>query len=220
MHRAAPRIWDISRTISTATAVWPGDAAFGLRHAVRIADGAGYNLTTVTMSPHTGTHADAPWHFERDGLHPAQLPLAPYLGRAHVVTVARERGGIVPADLEGARLDGLERLLIHTRASDGEDHQWPAEFAHATVELADWLAARGALLLGLDSPSMDAFDSRELPCHRRLAALGVATIENLRLAGVPDGVYELSALPLKLADTCGSPVRAVLRSLDNAAPQG
>ena len=207
------RIFDISRTISTATAVWPGDAEFSFQHVVRIADGAGYNLTKVTMSPHTGTHADAPWHFERDGLHPARLPLAPYLGRAHVVTVARARGGIVPADLGGADLGRLERLLLHARASDLEDHEWPEEFAHPTVELVDWLADRGVVLLGLDSPSMDAFDSVDLPCHHRLAARGIATIENLKLGGVPDGVYDLAALPLKFAETCGSPVRAVLRAI-------
>jgi arylformamidase len=207
------RIFDISRTVSTSTAVWPGDAKFGFRHVVRIADGAGHNLTNVIMSPHTGTHADAPWHFERDGAHPAQLPLAPYLGRAHVVTVARAQGGIVPADLDGADLDGLERLLLHTRAGDREDHEWPDEFPHPTIELVDWLAARGASLLGVDVPSVDAVDSADLACHHRLAAHGIATIENLRLAGVPDGVYDLAALPLKLAETCGSPVRAVLRSL-------
>ena len=208
------RIYDLSRTISTATAVWPGDAPFSFQHVVRIEGGAGYNLTKVSMSPHTGTHADAPWHFERDGSHPAQVPLERYLGRAHVVTVARERGGIVPADLDGADLDGVERLLVHTRASALEDHEWPEEFAHATVELADWLAARGAVLLGLDAPSMDAFDSADLPCHHRLAAHGIAAIENLRLKGVPDGVYDLAALPLKFAETCGSPVRAVLRTVD------
>ena len=208
------RIYDLSRTISTATAVWPGDAPFSFEHVVRIADGAGYNLTKVTMSPHTGTHADAPWHFEASGAHPAAVPLERYLGRAHVVTVARERGGIVPADLGGARIDRLERLLLHTRASDREDDEWEAEFPHPTLELVEWLAARGAVLLGTDTPSVDAPDSEDLPCHHRLAAHGIATIENLRLKCVPDGVYDLAALPLKFAETCGSPVRAVLRSID------
>ena len=208
------RLYDISRAIATTTAVWPGDAPFSCRHVVRKADGAAYNLTHVAMSPHTGTHADAPWHFEEGGAHPADVPLEPYFGRAHVVTVARARGGIVPADLAGRELAGLERLLLHTRASDRDDRDWSNDFPHPTLELVDWLADRGVVLLGVDMPSVDAFESADLACHHRLAARGVATIENLRLAGVPDGVYDLAALPLKLAQTCGSPVRAVLREIE------
>jgi len=206
-------IYDISRTISPTLAVWPGDAPFSFEYALRLRDGAPVNLTTLTLSAHTGTHADAPYHFEEDDLHPADLPLAPFIGRAHVVTLARRAGGIVPEDLAGFDLTGLERLLIHTWVSDLPDDQWPQDFAYPTVELVDWLADRGALLLGLDSPSVDRFDSRELPCHHRLRARGLFHLETLRLAGVPDGVYELIALPLKLAGVCGSPVRAVLRPL-------
>jgi arylformamidase len=206
------RLYDISRTISTKTAIWPGDAPFTFRHVVRRADGAAYNLTHVAMSPHTGTHADAPWHFEEAGAHPAEVPLAPYFGRAHVVTVTRDLGGIVPADLGGRDLAGVERLLLHTRASEREDDAWSNDFPHPTPALVDWIADLGAVLLGVDMPSVDAFDSADLACHHRLAARGVATLENLRFVGVPDGVYDLAALPLKFSETCGSPVRAVLRA--------
>ncbi|RPJ00651.1 MAG: kynurenine formamidase, partial [Chloroflexi bacterium] len=92
------------------------------------------------------------------------------------------------------------------------DNTWPEDFPYPTVELVDWLAAQGVVLLGLDSPSMDAFDSRDLPCHHRLLEQGMVHLETLCLAGVPDGVYELIAFPLKIAGVCGSPVRAVLRA--------
>ncbi|MDD5309929.1 MAG: cyclase family protein [Deltaproteobacteria bacterium] len=207
------RIHDVSRTISPALAVWPGDAPPSLRHVVRKADGAGYNLTNLTLSPHTGTHADAPWHFDESGCRADGVDLARYMGRTHVVTVARKRGGIVPADLGNADLAGLERLLVHTWVSDLEDSEWTNEFPYPTIELVDFLADRGAVLLGMDAPSVDAFDSEDLPCHHRLYERGMGSLENLMLRGVPDGIYDLAALPLKIAGACGSPVRAVLRDI-------
>ena len=212
-------IIDISRTISTGTAVWPGDTPFSYRHALRIADGADYNLTHISMSPHTGTHADAPWHFDEMGRHPAALPLEPYIGPAHVVSVGHRQGAIVPGDLATMDLGGMKRLLLRTWVSDITDEKWPGDFPHPAPELIDFLADRGLMLLGADFPSMDAFDSRDYPCHRLLAARGVATLENLALAGVPDGIYELIALPLKLEHVCSSPVRAALRTLSSGNDQ-
>jgi len=107
----------------------------------------------------------------------------------------------------------MQRLLIHTWASDLPDEQWPENFPYPTVALIDWLATRGVVLLGVDTPSVDRFDSKGLPCHHRLYRHGMASLETLVLKGVPDGVYELVALPLKIAGVCGSPVRAILRPL-------
>lgn len=206
------RIYDISRTLSPDLAVWPGDMPFSFTHSLRLRDGAAVNLTTLTLSAHTGSHIDAPYHVVDENIHPADLPLEPYIGPAHVVTIDRRQGGIVPDDFAGRDLAGMQRLLIHTWVSDLPDDRWPDGFPYPTVELADWLAERGVRLLGLDSPSVDQQDSQTLPCHHRLYAHGIANLENVRLSGVPDGVYELIALPLKIAGICGCPVRAILRT--------
>lgn len=204
-------IYDISRTISPELAVWPGDQAFQLSHTLRKRDGSSVNLTSLALSPHTGSHADAPYHYRDDGAEAAELPLWKYIGPAHVVTITREHGGIVPADFDGHDLTDVQRLLVHTWVSKLPDDEWPEDFPYPTVALVDWLAEQGVVLFGLDSPSVDAFDSTDLPCHHRLYEHGIVNLEYLRLEGVPDGVYELVALPLKIAGACGSPVRAVLR---------
>jgi arylformamidase len=204
-------VYDITRTLTPGIAVWPGDAPYAVAPVLRMADGASVNLTTLTLSPHTGAHADAYFHYEPDGAHPAHMPLDAYIGAAHVVTVSKRDGGLTPDDLTHADLTGAERLLIHSHVSDLPDDQWPSEFPYLTVELIAWAAARGIRLIGLDSPSVDAFDSSDLPCHHALKAHGLVNLELLTLRGVPDGLYELIALPLKLDLACGSPVRAILR---------
>ncbi len=206
-------IYDISRTLSTETKVWPGDTLFTFHHNLRLSEGALVNLTTLNLSPHAGTHCDAPYHYDDEGLHPADLPLERYIGPAHVVTVKREHGGITPEDFAGKDLSGLERLLIHTWVSEVPDGQWPEDFPYPTVELIDWLAGQGMTLFGVDMPSVDGFTSKTLECHHRLNRHGALILETLRLAGVPDGRYELIALPLKMAQVCGSPLRAILRAL-------
>lgn len=207
------RLYDITRTVSPATHVWPGDSPFSAAHVLRKAEGASVNLTTLTLSAHTGTHADAYYHYADDGAHPAAMPLEAYIGPARVVTVEKRQGLLTPHDFRHVSLEGAERLLVHSWVSSLNDGQWPEIFPYLSLELIDWLAALGIRLIGLDSPSVDAFDSRDLPCHHAIRRHDMVNLETLFLRDVPDGDYELSALPLKLDGVCGSPVRAVLRTL-------
>ncbi|NWG17793.1 MAG: cyclase family protein [Chloroflexi bacterium] len=206
-------IYDITRTVSPRTPVWPGDTAYRVEHIMRLADGQSVNLTTLTFSPHTGTHIDAYYHYEHSGAHPAAMPLDAYIGPARVVTVAQRAGPLTPQDFPPGSLDGIERLLVHSPVSELDETVWPAEFPYLSIELIERLAAGGVRLIGLDSPSVDAFDSTELMCHHALSRYKMVNIELLWLRGVPDGDYELIALPLRLDETCGSPVRAILRTL-------
>ncbi|MFW5772610.1 MAG: cyclase family protein [Phototrophicaceae bacterium] len=207
------KIYDITRTITTESCVWPGDTPFSFEHGLRLDAGDSVNLTTITLSPHTGTHADAYYHYEPDGSHPAQMPLDAYIGPARVVRVARPDGPLTPADFDHVDLTGAQRLLVRSHVSDLDDRTWPELFPYLSVELVEWLAGLGVVLAGLDSPSVDALDSTTLPCHHALHRHGMVNLESLCLRDVPDGAYELIALPLRLGQVCGSPVRAVLRTM-------
>ena len=206
-------LYDITRTVSAKTAVFPGDTPYSTRLNWRLSEGASVNLTTITTTPHVGTHADAYFHFEPEGNHPATMPLEAYIGQARVITVSKRTGEITLDDFPPGALDGIERLLIHTWVSDVPDDVWTEDFPYLGVELLEILAAHGAVLIGLDVSSVDSVDSATLPAHHALKRLGMVNLENLALRGVPDGDYELVALPLKLDSACGSPVRAVLRTL-------
>jgi arylformamidase len=207
------RMYDITRTVRPSLAVWPGDTPYSYQPLLKIAEGASVNLNTLRLSAHTGTHADSTYHYDDQGMHPSQMELARYIGPCQVVTVRRESGGIVPEDLQGYKLERVERLLLHTWYSDLPDEEWRNEFPHPTPALIDWLAERGCRLLGVDTPSVDHMHSKTLDTHKRMNARDMYILEILQLSGVPDGRYELVALPLKLDGVCGSPVRAILREI-------
>jgi len=208
------RIWDISEAIDEATNVFPGDTPFSRRWVMRMEDGGSCNVSSLTMSVHCGSHADAPVHFDSAGAHVAALDLEPYLGRARVIAVRGEGDPpLVPAAaLTPAVLQGCERVLLRTR----EHHDrtvFDAAFTALGPAAARVLITAGIKLVGIDTPSMDYATSKSLDAHHLLYRAGVRWLENLDLTGVPLGDYELIALPLKIHGGDGSPVRAVLREL-------
>lgn len=209
------KIHDISRPVGKGIPVWPGDTPYDFSFVATIADGASCNVGRVEMSVHTGAHVDAPLHFADGEADIASVPLDKYVGPSVVADVRPSARGIRPADLPAGLETSLRtapRLLLrsYARRPDGFDEN----MAHATPELAAWLGARGVVLLGVDTASMDAFDSQDLPAHQALLREGIAILEGVDLSGIEPGPYDLVALPLRLVGADGSPVRAVLIERD------
>jgi arylformamidase len=213
-ERCSPALIDITRTITPELAVWPGDTPFGITPTATIAGGDSVNLTTLTLSAHTGSHADAPRHFLPDGTPIDRVGLEPYWGLAQVVTVEKS-GGLESADFAPYTLSLAPRLLVRTPVQALPHSRFPHAFPWPTPALAAELARQGVILYGTDAPSMDVVDSADLPGHHALARHGIAILESLDLTDAPDGLYELVALPLKIAGGDGSPVRAVLRRIQD-----
>jgi arylformamidase len=103
-----------------------------------------------------------------------------------------------------------ERLLVATN-SYPDPEVFNEDFAGLAPELIDALSDRGVRLVGIDTPSVDLFSSKDLPAHAACARSGVFILEGVMLDKVPPGLYDLIALPLKLVGFDASPVRAVLR---------
>lgn len=205
------RLIDISHVLGNETTCWPGDVPFRLAATARIGDGDSVNLSSLTLSPHNGTHTDAPFHYDDAGLTMDRVPLEPYVGRARVVALEGRRC-ISADDLRALRLAPLERLLIRTGSCPDRTRFNPA-FTFLEPDAIDYLASLGVRLVGTDAHSVDPFDSKDLPAHHACFRAGLIILENLNLAGVEPGEYELIALPLKVEGGDGSPVRAVLRTL-------
>lgn len=179
------RIIDISRPLAPGVWTWPGDRPFEVSRSWKMEDGASVNVGHLAMSCHTGTHADAPYHYRNDGPTTESIDLAAGIGPCLVTTLSR---------LGDAA--GHERVLV--KANGG------------APSAAQIRALDGLRLFGTDFHSVDPLDSRTLDAHHALWSKGAVILEELLLDAVPDGRYELLALPLKLSGMDATPVRAVL----------
>lgn len=204
------KIYDITHPLSARTEPWPGDTPFALQRTWQIGKGAPVNLSRLTLSPHNGTHADAPFHYDDQGATMADVPLDRYVGPARVVGL-EGRASISAACVSRLELGGVERLLIRTGSCPDLTRFNPA-LTYLEPEAVEHLAALGVRLIGTDAHSVDASDSKELPAHHACRRHGILILENLKLNDVPEGVYELIALPLKVVGADASPVRAILRA--------
>lgn len=209
------QIIDISQPISEETACFPGDVPFSHEVTVSYAISQVMNLTQFTMSPHVGTHADAPVHVRGalavDEEKIGQASLEPYIGPAAVVDVSPCTRAIEWDDVS-TQLQAFsafpQRILFRTRKCRYD--QFENDYAWFSTHLIERLGEQNVKLVGLDTPSVDHIDSKTLETHHALLAANMSWLENLSLDQAPKGEYFLFAPPLKLMSLEASPVRAVL----------
>ena len=205
-------IHDISVLVRPGTPEWPGDTPFSCGWTCRLSDGASVNLSSITSSPHVGTHADAPLHVHDGWPASDALPLTAFLGEALLLDVSGEADGPLDIAHDDGRLAGVTRLLLRTGRSIAGG-TFPAAWPVMPAATAAALARTGLLLLGVDAPSVDERESSSLDVHHALFGNGAYVLENLDLRGVPEGRYELVALPQRLEGLDAAPVRAVLKAV-------
>ena len=214
------QIFDITRTLSADLPAWPGDKSFRYQVNGRIADGLNVNVGSIEMSLHNGTHGDARYHFDDNGWTMEQAKLETYFGPAVVVDLSERYANatatprlpqIQIADLEDAAADlrSAGRLLLKTGVWR-DPKVFPDVIPTVARGVPEWLQSLGVKLLGLDVPSVDEIDAKELVNHHAIGAAGISIVESLDLSAVGGGRYNFVALPLKIAGGDGSPLRAIL----------
>ncbi|WP_010459181.1 arylformamidase [Acidovorax radicis] len=205
-------LWDISPPVHTGSPVFPGDTAYSQAWCATIGPGCPVNVSAITLSPHVGAHADAPLHYDAQGATIGDVSLDAFLGPCRVVH-AIGCGALITWDHIAHAVDGAlpARVLVRTYAQ--APAQWDGQLTAYAPDTIERLADRGVLLVGIDTASIDPADSKTLDSHQVIRRRGLRVLENLVLDHVPEGDYELIALPLKLTTADASPVRAVLRAL-------
>jgi arylformamidase len=204
-------LYDISPLISEHLSVWPGDTPPGREVLLDMAQGAPISLSTLRATVHLGAHADAPSHYGlgAPAIHERRIDV--YVGPCELVRVRAKRNRCLePADLPEQIQS--PRVLIDT-GTYPDPSQFNIDFAALSPALVEFLHERAAILVGTDAPSVDPFDSKELLAHKTFLRYDMAILEGLVLKDVPEGSYELIALPLRLEGFDASPVRAVLRTI-------
>ncbi len=203
------KIYDITIPMQTSLASWPGDTAFDFKLSWKKSEGASVNVGTFTTSVHSGTHADAPFHFLNEGESIDMVDLVAYVGPAIVVDVSGKEI-ITISDLSHVDLTRSPRVLFKTNSWLNHS-EFPKTIPVLANDVPSFLKQKGVILVGFDVPSVDLLDSKELFIHHELAANSIHIIESLLLHHIEEGEYELIALPLKIMGGDGAPVRAILR---------
>lgn len=204
-------IYDISPPISPRLRVWPGDKPPSRELLCDMHRGANITLSTLHATVHLGAHADAPSHYGMDAASIDERSLDYYLGPCQVLRLNLPRS----TRITRAMLSGpirAPRVLLATGTYPNPE-QFNEDFAALSPELVEYFHHQGVKLVGIDTPSVDLFDSKDLPTHLQFLKYDMAILEGLVLKDVSEGIYELIALPLKLVDFDASPVRAILRNL-------
>ncbi len=204
-------LYDITPPISPDLKVWPGDTPPSREVLLDMHRGENLTLSTLHATVHLGAHADAPSHYGRDAPSIEQRSLELYVGPCQVIHLDVKHGARIEPEDVRANVQA-ERLLLAS-GTVRDPRNWNVDFAALSPELVDHLHEQGVKLIGIDTPSVDLFDSKDLPAHQRVLAHDMAILEGLMLDDVPQGMYELIALPLPLVGFDASPVRAVLRTI-------
>lgn len=207
---------DITPPVTARLGVWPGDTPLSREVLCDLGAGSTVTLSTLRATVHLGAHADGPNHY----VHPApgigERGLHHYLGPCQLIDAPVARNARVRIDdlryAHGTTGITQPRVLIRTGTFPDPD-RWNPDFAALDPSLIDFLASHGVITIGIDTPSVDLQDSKDLPSHHAIARHDMAILEGLALTDVPAGDYELIALPLRLLGFDASPVRAVLRPL-------
>ena len=203
-------LYDITPPITPSLAVWTGDTPPTRELLCDMRRSDNLTLSTLRATVHLGAHADGPSHYGKDAPAIHERALDYYLGPCQVIRVKVARAiRIVPAALPG---DVSGSRILFATGTYPNPESWNSDFAALSVELIDFLHDRGVITVGIDTPSVDLFDSKDLPAHKAMLRHDMAILEGLVLKDVPEGTYELIALPLPLVGFDASPVRAVLRT--------
>jgi arylformamidase len=205
-----PDIIDVSLPVTADMPIWPGDPRPELT-PVSTLEVEGVQVSQIILGTHTGTHLDAPRHFIPGGRTIDGLDLDALVGLCRVIQVASTEGHICRADLQRFELRRGERVLLKTHNSCQPVGQTVGpEFTALAPAAADYLCEQGVRLVGIDGPSIDAWNASAFPCHKRLLGADILVVENLVLRDVTPGIYGLIAVPLNLTGADGCPIRALL----------
>ncbi|MHB1154215.1 MAG: cyclase family protein [Eubacteriales bacterium] len=194
------KIYDLTKTLSEQTEVYAGDPPFARSHMMRL-PGDMCNVSYINLCLHTGTHADAPFHFIENGDTVDMLSLEHFAGRAYVATIKADDGIIKTDDIREA-LTCLEGENIFILYSGHESFDNIPVFEN---EIGALLASYGINTFASDLTSVEPAEVM----HRDLLGRGIVIIEALTaLSSLPEKHIFFSAAPLKIKGGDGAPIRA------------
>lgn len=205
-------IWDITPLATSTFPLWPGSQPLERTIACDIELGDAVTSSNITATVHLGAHADAPSHYAKNGRTIDECPLHYYLGICQVIHAKVKHGQ--PITKETVKQKILAPRVLFATATFDYTKPFSEDFAAFDPDFFEYMAQNKVITVGIDGPSVDLYKDQTFPCHQLAYKYDMALLENISLDTVPEGLYELIALPLKIKGFDASPVRAILRSIE------
>jgi len=203
------KVYDISWPITADMTSYKDHSLINIRF-IKNFDEDHERSSLITMSPHTGTHVDAPSHFLRDGKSTNFLEPLSCSGPALVIDLTHVQDAITLEHLKEVAIAPDMIVLFKTKNSAlANNDTFDYKFVYIPQETAEWLANQNIKAVGIDYLGVE----REQPgheTHQAFLSKEIPIIEGLRLKDVPAGTYHLWCLPLRIMDIEAAPARAIL----------
>ena len=206
---------DVSVPLRSGMVHWPGDPDVSIKEVLKMDRGDDCNVSTITMSAHTGTHVDSPYHFISSGIGIDNMPLSAMIGKARVIEI-KDTESIKPEELVPYRIRKGERILLKTSNSlrCWNLKHFVEDFVYLSTGAVRFLTGRKVRTIGVDYLSVGGYTANITEVHRILLGAGIWIIEGLDLSKVEEGTYEMICLPINIVNGDGAPARAVLRLIN------
>lgn len=177
----------------------------------------GYNLELLFLSSHTGTHLDAPFHFDEKGSKIHQISPSRLISNAILIKIIKgpnqliSKADIINFEKKYGKIENKSTVVLATgwQKNSGKKSFFKNN-PGLSSSAAKYLVSKNVNLIGTDSPSIDIGTNGKFSIHHILSKNNVLIVENLcnleKISGIH---FKLIVLPLKLKDATGSPVRAI-----------
>jgi len=214
MQRKGKPIYDISVVLGDESVDYPGTTPYSSEISqVAIGDDI-FQISTLTMTVHHGTHVDAPSHLAAYKKTIDQYALEDFMLPALVVSI-KDKQAVRREELEVLDIKQGEAILFKTanstngKALSGVFHD--KGIVYISVEAAEFCAQKKVKMVGIDYIGPENPEGEPGgPVHHALLGKDILVLEGINLKDVPPGRYTLLCLPLKIKDCEASPVRAIL----------
>ncbi|ANW98331.1 kynurenine formamidase KynB [Thermoclostridium stercorarium subsp. thermolacticum DSM 2910] len=204
------RMIDVTRPIFTNMTVWPGDDSVLIERVSSILNGNKANISNIHACVHSGTHVDAPLHFIPDGKSVDRLDISLFTGTVLVIDAENEKH-ITEKFLKLFSIKGCKAVFFKTSYSGlSLDEPFDANYTAVEPDAAEYLVGLGVKVVGIDTLSVEKYDTNDFTVHKTLLRNEVLIVEGLCLKDVIPGKYKYICMPALIKDSDGAPARVVL----------
>ena len=210
------KIIDLTLTISQTIPTFPGSPKPRFISWSKIKKD-GYNLELLFFSSHTGTHLDAPYHFNENGMKIHEIPLERLISDAVLLKIKKEKNqsiqksDIIKFEKTYGKIQNKSPVIFFTGWQKNlKKANYFTENPGLSISAVTYLVSKNMNLVGIDSPSIDSGKNKNFLVHKILSKNNILIAENLKnLDKISTQNFKLLVLPLKLKNATGSSVRAI-----------